>query len=624
MSTEITITVILRSGAAESFKGIEYGKAYTAKQNGIALTVGEAFPAPVTVTPNDPADPIASIEYDLFTDMRNYHEVIVPDSGRAYSHRTALVDFWFFRQEATVHDFKMPLYIFLGQDMNTAMAFGVVGRPYETEFRTLEPRTNRALIAFMRRLSVRIRRGTESYPIPDSVARARADGSITEHLYFRGGRQTPRQPWLMTLREFAEFQKKLYDIPDVSNRRSMAPLWCSWTDWFSDDVTDEVILNNVREGLELGIKNFIIDDGWFGPGLDNDFDVELNIGDWQPDPAKIKDMPALVREIKELGGAPMIWCAPHAVAPGAKCFEARKAYLIRGADGELVLTGNKFHSLCFMCPDARKIMADICESFITQWDFDGAKYDLFNCVPNEPCRNPDHEHDVTSMMEGLELTLKEIAERCFARKKDYIVELKQNYATPFLSRYGTMTRAGDTPYNNEGNFARTIYVQAYTPFSINDYQTITQEDSPEEAACVVIKMIAAGIPTYSIDFDRLPYENKAVLRRYNTWYNQHVDDFMKYRVPLDGNNNVIRLETDSVDYYFLVNQGGRLEIDKSALILNGTFQKDLFVIPSRPTRADVTMHDCFGNQAAKYEIDMNGWSHLDMLPGGTVSIERKT
>ncbi len=55
--------------------------------------------------------------------------------------------------------------------------------------------------------------------------------------------------------------------------------------------------------------------------------------------------------------------------------------------------------------------------------------------------------------------MKRIDEKSKALKPDYIVELKQNYATPFLSRYGTMTRAGDTPYNTEGNFLRTLYVQ---------------------------------------------------------------------------------------------------------------------------------------------------------------------
>jgi hypothetical protein len=505
--------------------------------------------------------------------------------------------------------------------MNMSMAFGVVGDCYETAFRTLEPRTNRALIAYMRRLSMQIKRGTDLYPIPAGVARRNADGSVSEHLYFRTAADAPDQPWMLTLRDFASWQKKIHNLPDVTAEGAMHPLWCSWTDWFSDDVTEEVILRSVQRGVELGIRNYIIDDGWFGPGLDNDYDVELNIGDWDPDPVKIKDMAGLVRKVKALGGVPIIWCAPHAVAPKARCFPQRKKLLIMDDKGQLVMTPNKFHSLCFMCREAREVMADICASFITRWDFQGAKYDLFNCVPNVRCRNPEHNHDVTSMIEGLELTLELMDRKSRALKKDYLVELKQNYATPFLARHGSMTRAGDTPYNPEGNFLRTLYVQAYSPYSINDYQTITNEDTPPAAACVVIKMLAAGIPAYSIDFDRLNDENKKVIANYNRWYVGNLAAFHNYRVPLDGGNNVFRLPAGERDFVFLVNAGGEAPLERSATILNGTFRQRLCLRAARRLSASVRSLDCFGNEVEKSRMTFYGWTHLAVCPGGRIEID---
>lgn len=79
-----------------------------------------------------------------------------------------------------------------------------------------------------------------------------------------------------------------------------------------------------------------------------------------------------------------------------------------------------------------KVMADIAGSLIEKWDFDGAKYDLFNCVPNVRCRNPEHRHDTESMVEGLEWTLRDMYERTRRLKPDYVIELKQNYGTPFM------------------------------------------------------------------------------------------------------------------------------------------------------------------------------------------------
>jgi len=620
MAAAFEINVILHSGRSVLFKGIQYGQARNETTDGVRLEFGAAHPAPVTVTP-PPGEAIKSIEYNLRSDIRNYHNVIIPDSGRWFINMTQLVSFWRHNGESAVNDVKMPLYVFTGQDMNMSMAFGVVGACYETAFRTLEPKISRALIVYMRRLSMQIKRGTDLYPIPASVAGRSADGAITEHLYFRTAADAPVQPWMLTLRDFASWQKRIYNLPDVTADGALYPLWCSWTDWFSDDVTEEVILRSVECGLKLGIRNYIIDDGWFGPGLDNDYDVELNIGDWDPDPAKIKDMDGLVRKVKALGGVPLIWCAPHAVAPGAKCFPQRRKHLIADDRGQLVMTPNKFYSLCFMCPEAREIMADICASFITQWDFEGAKYDLFNCVPNVRCCNPAHGHDVTSMVEGLELTLELMDRKCRALKKDYIVELKQNYGTPFLARHGSMTRAGDTPYNPEGNFLRTLYVQAYSPYSINDYQTITNEDTPPAAACVVIKMIAAGIPAYSIDFDRLNDENKKVIANYNRWYVSHLAAFHNYRVPLDGANNVLKLPAGERDFIFLVNGGGEAPLERSTTILNGTCQRRISLRSAARTTATVRSFDCLGDEHSKSRMTFFGWTHLEAFPGGRVEID---
>jgi hypothetical protein len=459
------------------------------------------------------------------------------------------------------------------------------------------------------------------YPIPQSILERNPDGSVKEYLYYVTSKDFERQPWLLTLRDFASYQKRIYGLEHVQAKNSRLPLWCSWTDWYSDHVTDKVILNSVKKGVSCGIRNFIIDDGWFGPGLDHDYTIELNIGDWEPDPKKIQNMSKLVKQIKEAGGNPLIWCAPHAVAKGAKCFKDRRKYLIEDGKGNLLLTPNKFHSLCFMSPEAREIMASICLSFITRWDFSGAKYDLFNCIPPQTkCNSKSHEHNVSSMIEGLGKTLELIYKRCCNQKKDYIVELKQNYGTPFFTRWGTMIRAGDTPYDSEGNFLRTLYNQSYSINSLNDYQTITNEDTPEEAACIIIKMMAAGIPAYSIDFERLNLANTHVISNYNKWYINNLKKFGSFRIPLNGENTVIMLPHCADDIYFVINNGGNFTISKDAIILNGTFQQELFISFQSKQNADISLYNCYGTKIEETEICLDGWARIKSIPGGITRI----
>ncbi len=623
MHVELKVKVIIEDGKDVLFDMIRYGKRYNAEKGDIKIAVSGDFPAKVTITPAGRDVTIKSIEYSVSTDIKNYHQHIIPDTGRGYADLMSMSRFFKHREESSINNIRMPLHIFTGQDHYMSMAFGVIGENYETLFQTIEPEVRRALIVYMRRLSIMIKRGTEQYPIPKSVSAKNPDNSITEYLFFRTAEDSPQQPWIITLREFAALQKKIYSLPDVTTSASLYPLWCSWTDWFSDDVTDEVIVNNVKAGIELGIKNYIIDDGWFGPGLDNDFDVTIDMGDWEPDPSKIKDMGKLVQEVKKAGASPMIWCAPHAVAPAAKCFPQRKPYLIMDNDGELLMTHNGFHVLCFMNREAREIMADICVGLIKKWDFDGAKYDLFNCVANMKCSNPNHNHDVTSMIEGLDKTLALIDEKTKALKPDYIVELKQNYGTPFLARYGTMMRAGDTPYNAEGNFQRTLYNQSYTPYSVNDYQTITNDDTPEDAACIVLKMITAGIPAYSIDFFRLNQKNKAVIAHYNNWYNEHINLFHNYRIPLDPDNNIFKIADEKRDIFFLVNNGDRLEIAQDATILNGTYNRDIFVRAPEKMKVVIKQFNCLGTMIKQEnnEFKANEWQSLMVEPGSRIEID---
>jgi hypothetical protein len=258
--------------------------------------------------------------------------------------------------------------------------------------------------------------------------------------------------------------------------------------------------------------------------------------------------------------------------------------------GEIALTPNGFHTLCFQCPEARELMGDICAGLVERFGCDGAKYDLFNATPPGPCASREHEHDTTSPIEGLTRALALIDARTRALKSDHIIELKQNYATPYLHGYGTCVRAGDTPYNPEGNFLRAAYVQAYTPWAMNDYQTVTAADTPAEAACLILKMLAVGIPAYSMDLPSLPETHKRVLAFWHDWYARRLAILRRGRTPLDGRLAAWVARGESSNVYFLLNAESRLELPEAGdcEIVCGTFCPRLHLHFPRPVSFDVT------------------------------------
>ena len=271
---------------------------------------------------------------------------------------------------------------------------------------------------------------------------------------------------------------------------------------------------------------------------------------------------------------------------------------MRNAEGHLVRTSNGFNVLCMKNPEAREIMADICVRLAKEYETDGAKYDLFNCIPDVPCYCEDHEHDTDSMVVALQKTMELIWEKIRAENPNYIVELKQNYGGSKLATYGTMMRAGDTPYCPEGNFLRTAYIQSYTPYAANDYQTITNHDSLESAAKVIIKMLAVGIPTYSMDLLALNDDKKQLIQFLNNWYIENIVEKENYkRTAMNGMLDIWCANASDENLYFALNSAKEVFVEsKDFQLLNASMYSEIFLT---------------GKDDAKYNLQF--WNHEGKL-----------
>ena len=268
-------------------------------------------------------------------------------------------------------------------------------------------------------------------------------------------------------------------------------------------------------------------------------------------------------------------------------------------------------------------MADICLKLARDYGTMGAKYDLYNCIPDVRCESCDHEHDTDSEIIGLERTMKLIWERIAEYDPNYIVELKQNYGGPFLSQYGTMMRAGDTPYNPEDNFLRTAHIQAYTPYALNDYQTITGFDTPEESAMIIIKMLAAGIPSYSVNLAELPKTHARVMKHYNSWYLGLLPELESYeRTPLDAELQTWRLSTEKQDIYFAINGMNSIEIVKAKdfSVLNGSITQEILMKDKSGGKYSMAYYNCFGEKVGEETRTPEGI--LNVPIGGMVVARR--
>lgn len=533
-----------------------------------------------------PRKSLVSIRYQLTVPLRNFDQVIVPDTGRTFAPQRQLVDFWAKRWNLRANNILLPVFVFTGLDGGASLAFGVVGGLTETELIAREPIHERALQAWMKRLTLQINRGSPEHPLADGILDDQ--GTLCENLFLWERPEGARSiSWVEVLGFYGEALSRHAGQSPRSTQASLEPWWCPWTDYHSDQVTDQVMERNVTLGLELGIRNYIIDDGWFGPGLDSPMDRKITMGDWQADPSKFPDLRATIDRIHRAGGNCILWCAPHAVFPAAECFESRRPLLMHDEQAHLVRTPNGYHVLCLRSPAARRVMADLCVELIERYGPAGAKYDLFNNIPPVDCHCPDHTHDTPSQAQGLHRLLEEIDRRTRACWPGFITELKQNYGSPWLQGFGTCIRAGDTPYNPTANYLRTAFIAAYTPYAINDYQTVSKFDSPEDTMRMIIRMMAVGIPTYSMDLTALTDSQRQILGGYHRWYRTRLDLFHHPRRPIDCRLSAWKVESPLHRAVFVLEPGPTMElvIDRPTEVLIGSDQASIVLMKQDGTPA---------------------------------------
>lgn len=104
------------------------------------------------------------------------------------------------------------------------------------------------------------------------------------------------------------------------------PLLNSW-EGLGFDYNASTIVDLAKESADLGIKLFVLDDGWFGVKYPRD-DDNAGLGDWTPNPAKFPHgLASPVNQITSLQAANTsidlrfgIWVEPEMVNPNSTLY----------------------------------------------------------------------------------------------------------------------------------------------------------------------------------------------------------------------------------------------------------------------------------------------------------------
>lgn len=138
------------------------------------------------------------------------------------------------------------------------------------------------------------------------------------------------------------------------------------------DFTEEKILELAKEGKNLGIELFVLDDGWFGKRND----INSSLGDWYPDKAKIPNgLSSLAKKIKALGLEFGIWFEPEMVSPDSDLYRAHPEWCI-GIPGREKSLGRMQHVLDLSRTDVQDYIYDAVCKILETVPVDYVKWDM--------------------------------------------------------------------------------------------------------------------------------------------------------------------------------------------------------------------------------------------------------
>ena len=362
-------------------------------------------------------------------------------------------------------------------------------------------------------------------------------------------------------------------VPDAA----CDPLYSSWYN-FHQDVFAADIESELAIAAKLGMKTFIVDDGWQTDDTNRGYAF---CGDWQVSKRRFPDMAAHVKRVQDLGIKYMMWYSVPFVGLKSANYEKFNGKYVNGNDrgmGAAVLDPR--------FPEVRKFLVDTYVKALRDWNIDGFKLDFidaFRFSGEDPAVKENYAgRDIKSLPVAVDRLMTEVKDALTAIKPDILVEFRQSYVGPAIRKYGNMLRVGDCP----GNLRRNRFAIANLRLASggaavhSDMLEWNFAESPEHAALYVINSMF-GVVQYSVMLRNAPKEHLAMVEKWIKFSQDHRDTLLKGKFTPrhpELQYPVIEAESDKEVVIGLYDDGRVVDVpEKKTFVMNAS-GKDFFVI----------------------------------------------
>lgn len=429
-----------------------------------------------------------------------------------------------------------------------------------------------------------------------------------------------RVPFSESLRETAAWWESLPELrPMPVPASAFDPVYSTWYS-YHHGISAEAVEQEVKSGLEFGMRTVIVDDGWQKIGRTGSYP---GTGDWL-ESDRFPDMKHHVRRVREKGVRYLLWVALPFAGEESRIFPELKDKLLyfSGALRTWILDPR--------FPEVREYLVSTCVRLVKEWELDGLKLDFLDRFPlpagvTDPADStPDAGRDCRSVDAGVDLLLKELNSGLRAINPGVLIEFRQDYIAPAMRKYANIFRASDCPGDRIADRRRIINLRLLSGGTAvhSDMLGWSPEEAVESAARQLWNIIFA-VPQLSIRLAALPEKHRQMLAFILNVQNENRELFLhsdltpvhpelNYPLVMAENGTAVAAVLYSEQTLRISGLSGR-----RLLVINATASPEI-LLQFKGEEVHAEIRDCCGNPAGRITL-RDGIQCIAIPPSGILA-----
>ena len=393
------------------------------------------------------------------------------------------------------------------------------------------------------------------------------------------------------------------------------PMYSTWYN-YHQNINDDELINECKAAYKLGMRTIIVDDGW---QTENNGGGYGYCGDWRVCRSKIKDMKAFTQSIHQIGMKVMLWYSVPYVGKRSEAWTRFRGKFLNGEEKEWSCLDPRF-------PEVRNYLVSIYEKAVREWGLDGFKLDFIDSFElTEYSDKTGKNRDFESLEDAIECLLEEITSRLKSINPDILLEFRQTYIGPVVTRYGNMIRVGDCALDAFINRVGVLDLRLTSGRAAvhSDMITWNDNDTNESVAKQLIAVLF-GVPQISVRLNEIKKEHYDVLKFWLDFWTENKEILLDGRLKIynpEANYSMAEAELKDEKMCVCYSLNTVLCLSKKLTVVNGTGESYIAVRASGDY--SYLILNCMGKKILDGEISIKDIAIFNVPESGVLKLSNE-